>query len=184
MAVNGLYHEPIIKEEMQGMTTVWGYPSQTIRNNTSALNLIKCRNLLFYWIHKFTGISVTILLYTVRGRYRTYRYTATKGEPNEASLWKFSFQKRENSHVDSGTFIPPPIRFFLHDKHVLDQCSGSKSGSTGSSCFWPPGSGSTSQRYGSGYGSGPFYDHAKIIRKILNPTILWLFLTFYLWKIM
>jgi hypothetical protein len=48
MAVNGLYHEPIIKEEMQGMTTVWGYPSQTIRKNTSALNLIKCRNLLFY----------------------------------------------------------------------------------------------------------------------------------------
>ncbi len=48
--------------------------------------------------------------------------------------------------------------------------------------FCPPGSGSTSQRYGSG--SGSFYHHAKIIRKILNPTILWLFLTFYLWKIM
>ncbi len=32
--------------------------------------------------------------------------------------------------------------------------------------FWPPGSGS-------------FY-HAKIIRKTLNPTILWFFLTFYL----
>jgi hypothetical protein len=44
--------------------------------------------------------------------------------------------------------------------------------------FWPPGSGSTSQRYesgsGSGSGSGSFYHHAKIIiiRKILNPTIL------------
>jgi hypothetical protein len=42
--------------------------------------------------------------------------------------------------------------------------------------FWPPGSGSTSQRYGSGpgsgCGSGSFYHHAKIIRKILNPTIL------------
>jgi len=37
MAVNGLYHEPVIKEEMQGMATVWGYPSQTIRNNPSAL---------------------------------------------------------------------------------------------------------------------------------------------------
>ncbi len=35
--------------------------------------------------------------------------------------------------------------------------------------FWPPGSGSTSQRYesGSGSGSGSFYHHAKIIRKIL-----------------
>ncbi len=46
--------------------------------------------------------------------------------------------------------------------------------------FWPPGSESTRQRYG----SGSFYHHAKIIRKTLNPTILWLFLTFYLWKIM
>ncbi len=36
--------------------------------------------------------------------------------------------------------------------------------------FWPPGSGSTSQRYGSG--SGSFYHHAKITRKTLTPTIL------------
>ncbi len=46
------------------------------------------------------------------------------------------------------------------------------------------GSGSTSQRYGSGSGSGSrsgsFYHQAKIIRKIWNPIILWLFLTFYL----
>jgi hypothetical protein len=34
--------------------------------------------------------------------------------------------------------------------------------------FWPPGSGSTSQRYG----SGSLYHLAKIIRKTLNPTIL------------
>jgi hypothetical protein len=33
--------------------------------------------------------------------------------------------------------------------------------------FWPPGSESTSHMYGSG--SGSFYHHAKIIRKILNP---------------
>ena len=40
--------------------------------------------------------------------------------------------------------------------------------------FWPPVSGSNSQRYGSGSGSGSgsFYHHAKIIRKILNPSIL------------
>ncbi len=42
--------------------------------------------------------------------------------------------------------------------------------------FWPPGSGSTSQRYefgsGSGSESGSFYHHAKLIRKTLNPTIL------------
>ncbi len=46
----------------------------------------------------------------------------------------------------------------------------------------PPGSGSISQRYGSG--SGSFYHHAKIVRKTLIPTILCLFLTFYLWKMM
>jgi hypothetical protein len=34
--------------------------------------------------------------------------------------------------------------------------------------FKPPGSGSTSQRYG----SGSFYHHAKIVRKTLIPTIL------------
>jgi hypothetical protein len=34
----------------------------------------------------------------------------------------------------------------------------------------PPGSGSISQRYGSG--SGYFYHHAKIVRKTLIPTIL------------
>ncbi len=36
--------------------------------------------------------------------------------------------------------------------------------------FGPPGSGSASQRYGSG--SGSFYYHAKIVRKTLIPTIL------------
>ncbi len=46
--------------------------------------------------------------------------------------------------------------------------------------FGPPGSGSTSQRYG----SGSFYHHVKIVRKTLIPTILWLFFTFYLWKMM
>ncbi len=56
--------------------------------------------------------------------------------------------------------------------------------------FGPPGSrsGSISQKCGSGSGSGSssgsFYHHAKIVRKTLIPPILWLFLTFYLWKIM
>jgi hypothetical protein len=40
--------------------------------------------------------------------------------------------------------------------------------------FGPPGSGSTSQMYGSGSGSssGSFYYLAKIVRKTLNPSIL------------
>ncbi len=42
--------------------------------------------------------------------------------------------------------------------------------------FGPPGSGSISQRYGSG--SGSFYQQAKIIRKTLIPTVLWLLLDF------
>ncbi len=44
------------------------------------------------------------------------------------------------------------------------------------------GPGSTSQMYGSGsgLGSGSFYIHAKIVRTTLIPSILWLFLTFYL----
>ncbi len=47
--------------------------------------------------------------------------------------------------------------------------------------FWPPrsGSGSISQRYGSGSKSGSFYHQAKIIRKTLIPTALtsfWLFI--------
>jgi hypothetical protein len=38
--------------------------------------------------------------------------------------------------------------------------------------FRPPRSGSTSQRYGSGSGSGSFYHQAKIVRKTLIPTVL------------
>jgi hypothetical protein len=42
--------------------------------------------------------------------------------------------------------------------------------------YGPPGSGSISQRYGSG--SGFFYQQAKIVRKTLIPTVLFFF-TFY-----
>jgi hypothetical protein len=38
--------------------------------------------------------------------------------------------------------------------------------------FGPPGSGSASQRYGSGSGSGFFYHQAKIVRKTLTPILL------------
>ncbi len=40
--------------------------------------------------------------------------------------------------------------------------------------FWPPGSGSVSQRYGSSSGSGSIYHQAKIVGKILIPNVLWL----------
>ncbi len=42
--------------------------------------------------------------------------------------------------------------------------------------FGPHGSGSISQRYGSG--SGSFYQQAKIVRKTLIPTVFWLRLDF------
>jgi hypothetical protein len=38
--------------------------------------------------------------------------------------------------------------------------------------FGPSGYGSICQRYGSGSGSGSFYQHAKIVRKTLFPTVL------------
>jgi hypothetical protein len=44
--------------------------------------------------------------------------------------------------------------------------------------FGPPGSGSISTRYG----SGSFYNQAKIVRKTLIPAVLSFFMTFYLWK--
>ncbi len=58
------------------------------------------------------------------------------------------------------------------------QCSGS--GSTGSKCFGSPGSGFTSQMYGSG--SGSFYHQAKIVRKTWFLLFCNFFWTFYLWK--
>ncbi len=68
--------------------------------------------------------------------------------------------------------------------YSVEQCCGSESGSTFHMFFGPPGSGSVSisQRYGSG--SGSFYQHAKIVRKTLIPTALWLlfdFLSFWKW---
>jgi hypothetical protein len=44
--------------------------------------------------------------------------------------------------------------------------------------FGPPGSGSISQRYGSGSGSGSFYHQAKKIKKTLIPTALRLLFDF------
>ncbi len=54
---------------------------------------------------------------------------------------------------------------------------GSESGS-GPHVLGPPGFGSFSQRYGSGSRYGSFYQRAKIVRKTLIPTVLWLLLDF------
>ena len=95
----------------------------------------------------------------------------------------------EPSHTffgDPGSFQP-----WIQDGKILIRdtalvCSVADPDLPDPRVFGPPGSGSTSQRYGSGScsGSGPFYQHAKIVRKTLIPPILWLFLYFYLWKMM
>jgi hypothetical protein len=52
--------------------------------------------------------------------------------------------------------------FFIHITSVADPDPPNPH------VFGPPGSGSTSQRYG----TGSFYHHAKIVRKTFIPTIL------------
>jgi hypothetical protein len=46
-----------------------------------------------------------------------------KSELNEAFLWKITLQKRENSHFDTGTFIPPLTRFLHIQSSVWKKCS-------------------------------------------------------------
>jgi hypothetical protein len=86
-------------------------------------------------------------------------------------------------------FLQHDVSTILIFDFQLDSCCGSESccGSVADPnpdlpdphVVGPPGSGSTSQRYGSGSGScsgsgyGSFYHHAQIVKKItLIPTIL------------
>ncbi len=67
---------------------------------------------------------------------------------------------------------------------IWQQCYGS--GSVRSVCLWASRMycRSISTRYGSGSGSGSglFYHQAKIVRKTLILSVLWLLYAFYLWK--
>jgi hypothetical protein len=67
---------------------------------------------------KFLGGDYVSRLFETNNR-QNYRFlfyatpvvcTVTKSEPNEASLWKITLQKRGNPHVDTGTFVPPLTR--------------------------------------------------------------------------
>jgi hypothetical protein len=40
-------------------------------------------------------------------------FDSSKSEPNEASHWKITLQKRENYYVDTGAFIPA-LTWFLY----------------------------------------------------------------------
>ncbi len=62
---------------------------------------------------------------------------------------------------------------FLVFQALRQRCgSGSPSGSVGSICFWA--SRIRIRIINQRYGSGSFYHHAKIVRKTLIPTVLWL----------
>ncbi len=81
-----------------------------------------------------------------------------------------------------------PHNFFLHDRYsvfflllgtsVPDLEPNPDPDPPDPHVFGPPGSGSISQRYG----SGSLYQQAKIVRKILIPTVLWLLLDFLSFK--
>ncbi len=75
-----------------------------------------------------------------------------------------------HSQCGSGSSRPKSVRIRIRNTSVADPDPPDPH------VFGPPGSGSTSKRYGSG--SGSFCHHAKIVTKTLIPTILWLFLTF------
>ena len=91
-------------------------------------------------------------------------YRAWNGKTNHLTLFHVCYL-----NISSAMPLEAVLQIRIHRIHMF---------------FGPPGSGSTSQRYGSGYGScsgsGSFYRHAKLVRKTLIPTILRLFLTFYL----
>jgi hypothetical protein len=84
---------------------------------------------------------------------------------------KKSISGRNISNPQHRLIITRKFSYNFARKNKSNKCCGS-----GSTCFWPPGSGSTSQRYssgsGSGSGSGSFYHHAKIVRKTMIPNIL------------
>ena len=110
--------------------------------------------------------------------------------PCKLSLWRSGFTGSYKC-CGSGMFfrIPDPTlsqpESLIPDAHqrIYVFLIFEKNLESGSTCFlWPPGSGSISQRYGSGSGSRSLYQQGKIIRKTCNPTILWFFFTFYLWK--
>jgi hypothetical protein len=77
----------------------------------------------------------------------------------QAVLWIRNNYFKSGSVPDPNPDPPDPRAFGLPDPDPPDPC-----------VFWPPRSGSTSQRYESR--SGSFYHQAKIVRKTLIPTVL------------
>ncbi len=94
-------------------------------------------------------------------------------------------------HLSCSAFLPVLLgnrlnKFIIHLTSVAD--SDPNPDPSDPNVFGPPGfrSGSISQRYGSESGSGSFYHQAKIVRKTLIPTVLWLLFDFlvFIFKMM
>jgi hypothetical protein len=88
----------------------WRFPSfrfhPLIEQNTDNLAAVVGHFVLFFCKYE---LSFFLILLASLGT-----YTVTKSEPNKASFWKITLQKRENSHVDTGTFIPALTRFLYN----------------------------------------------------------------------
>ncbi len=80
---------------------------------------------------------------------------------------------------DSGQSLQPLLQF-PKEKSIFVKKTKCGVADPDPYVFGPPGSGSTSisTRYRSGSDSGSFYHQAKIVRKTLIPSVLWLFMTF------
>ncbi len=112
--------------------------------------------------------------YIIRKNLRRSDYypSGLKGSITKFELWS---DRGSGSRNREGQLSQIKARWLQDTEWFIffKQCSGSRS-----TCFEPPGSGFTSQRYGS------FCHQAKIVRKTLIPADLWLLLDFLLWKMM
>ncbi len=91
------------------------------------------------------------------------------------------FWPRDPSWVFSGSRIPDPNPYFWELLTILWSVADPDPDPPNAHVFGPPesGSGSISQRYG----SGSFYHQAKPVRKTLIPTAMWLLFDFLSLKI-
>ncbi len=87
---------------------------------------------------------------------------------------KYSLHKQAQASLNSGINLRQVVKLpkvSRRGRISADQCCGS-----GSVCFGPPGSASRSVSHK--YGSGSFHHPAKIVRKTLISTVLWLLYDF------
>ncbi len=138
---------------------VFGPPlweASTLAKSYSDSEFIAMRNI--YSTYEAATISYQFLsiisILTVVTAFLTFQLELVETEDGYLPA---SFLPPEDRKPDRNTHTSPhlPLCFLPSIRQSFYQCCGS--GSTGSTCFWAPGSGSISQRYG----SGSYYHHAK-----------------------